>query len=51
MTKFSIYCKLDKKKTWDVTADSARRDHRKSKFGLPHRIKLSALYAFTKAEG
>jgi hypothetical protein len=28
----------------------ARRDHRKSKFGLRHRIKLIELYTVTKSE-
>jgi hypothetical protein len=34
----------------DVVTASARRDNRKSKFGLPHGIKLIELYAMTKSE-
>ena len=30
-----------KNKTWDIAASLARRDHRKSKFGLRHAIKLN----------
>ena len=37
----SIYCKVELNKTSDVSAANARRDHRKSKFGLRHDIKLN----------
>jgi hypothetical protein len=32
----SIYCRVELNKTPDVSAANARRDHRKSKFGLRH---------------
>ena len=34
----------------DVAAPLARRDHRKSEFGLRHAIKLNQLYCVTKSE-
>jgi hypothetical protein len=43
-TKFSSiqqpYCKIEWNKTPDIAPSLARRDHRKSKFGLCHAIKL-----------
>ena len=36
----STYCKVEKNGTWDVARPLARRDHRKSKFGLRHAIEL-----------
>ena len=36
--------------TRDIATASARRDHRKSKFGLCHTIKLIELYGVTKSE-
>ena len=50
-TKFStMYCILDKNGTREVVIAPARRDHRKSKFGLRHGLKLIELYAMTKSE-
>ena len=34
------YCVIEKNRTWGVVIAPARRDHRKSKFGLRHGIKL-----------
>ena len=44
------YCRLERDKTRDIASPLARRDHRKSKFGLRHGIKLIELYAMTKSE-
>jgi len=35
-----VYCRVETKKTRDIAAPIARPDHRKSKFGLRHAIKL-----------
>ena len=35
------YCQIEQNRTADVVAASARRDHRKSKFGLRQGIKLN----------
>ena len=40
----SIYCKVERNGTREIAAPIARPDHRKSKFGLRHRIKLIELY-------
>jgi hypothetical protein len=37
----SIYCRIELNKTPDVFAANFRRDHRKSKFGLRHDIRLN----------
>jgi hypothetical protein len=44
------YCTVEWNKTRDVAAPSSRRDHRKSKFGLRHAIKLNEPYCMTKSE-
>ena len=44
------YCRVERNGTPDVSAASSRRDHRKSKFGLRHAIKLIELYGVTKSE-
>ena len=52
-TKFSTstcYYWVEKNRTGDNSAPLARRDHRKSKFGLRHAIKLLELYCMTKSE-
>jgi hypothetical protein len=45
-----IYCRVEQNRAGDVAAARARRDHRKSKFGLRHAIKLIELYGVTKSE-
>jgi hypothetical protein len=37
----SRYCRVEKNGTGDIVIASARRDHRKSKFGLHYDIKLT----------
>jgi hypothetical protein len=37
----SQYCRVERNKTRDVAPSRSRRDHRKSKFGLRHAIKLN----------
>ena len=49
-TAESYYCWVERNKTRDVFIALARRDHRKSKFGLRHSIKLIELYCMTKSE-
>jgi hypothetical protein len=44
------YCRVERNRTGDVATPIARRDHRKSKFGLRHGIKLIEFYAMTKFE-
>jgi hypothetical protein len=44
------YYKVEKNKTSDVAASLARPDHRKSKFGLRHDIKLIELLDVTESE-
>ena len=44
------YCIVGQNETPDVALSLAWRDHRKSKFGLRHRIKLIQLYTVTKSE-
>jgi hypothetical protein len=39
-----MYCKIEQNKTRVVAPSRSRRDHRKSKFGLRHAIKLNSLY-------
>ena len=46
----AIYCRVEQNGTGDVTATSSRRDHRKSKSGLRHDVKLIELYVMTKSE-
>jgi hypothetical protein len=46
----TTYCKVERNGTADVATPIARRDHRKSKIGLRHRIKLIELYTVTKSE-
>jgi hypothetical protein len=41
---------VERNKTVNVAATSSWRDHRKSKFGLRHAIKLIELYGVTKSE-
>jgi hypothetical protein len=48
-TIFSYY-KLERNKTADVATSRSRRDHRKSKFGLRHAIKLIDIYCVMKSE-
>ena len=44
------YCRVEWNKTPDVAPSIARLDHRKSKFGLRHVVKLTELYYMTKSE-
>jgi hypothetical protein len=44
------YCKVEQNKTPDIATPSSRRDHRKSKFGPRHGVKLIELYGVTKSE-
>ena len=44
------YCRVEQNGTRDVATSIARPDHRKSKFGLRHAIKLIELYCVTKSE-
>ena len=39
----TYYCKVERNGTREIAAPIARPDHRKSKFGLRHRIKLTVL--------
>jgi hypothetical protein len=45
-----LYCKVERNETPDVASSIVRRDHRKSKFGLRHHIKLIELYTVTTSE-
>ena len=45
-----MYCQIGQNGTRDVIIAIARRDHRKSKFGLRQATKLNELYGVTKSE-
>ena len=44
------YCWVEQNKTLYIVMSLARRDHRKSKFGLRHDISLILLYVMTKSK-